>query len=466
MFDKRERKIYIKNLLLDICIGWKLLLILACCGAIICGALSYVKNTAKDDRLAYSRSFFTDMQLYNIERAVANYQMLTYYRHYNDKSVLVKQDFLGRERYNLQYFVSSQDLETDYADSLVSIYREYITNGSMAKDIIDELKLDIKQWQLNELIIYNQQAQNNVNFDDSSTVITSNDQTVSFEFILSDGLEAESVRKAISTVLDKKCESLQTISSHKLVKVNESFGVYDDFELTEKLFEHAHELANFEKYYYETTTGLSNDEKEYICQILEKEYDYDEQDLELARKLLGVKEESGRSLDVKSIVLGFLAGLFLGTLIIVIKILSSDKLYVADDMSSVYDLEVLGVVSGDRKKDAISRYFYAKKHKIKNRTKVVDRIATRIADECKIKNSDSVCFYSTCGDSAVISLICEKLKTLGIEAIYTDDLKVIAESKELVITECVGRSNYDDMASAVTLYRKNSIDIIGSVVVA
>lgn len=185
-------------------------------------------------------------------------------------------------------------------------------------------------------------------------------------------------------------------------------------------------------------------------------------------------EHTGAKFSLKYVLLGFIAGLFLGCLWIVVEAVFSTKLLVNDELENVYALRPLGILEKTGKENAVDRWLY----RLKNKSSVelsnderLELISSNIAIVLEKLNCNGVALLSaTASVPEAVTKLASKLTAKGIKAIAAGnvcyDISALKKASELqtavIITE-KDVSAYKDIEAELTTLNGNQVEILGFV---
>ena len=480
MIEQKERKIYIKELLWDILVNWKLVIVLALIFALLLGALSFLRSdsSAAGQKGSYDKSDYTEHELYNIDKAIANYTRLAYYEEYNSKSELVNVNMAELKMVSLQYYIKSaytynytNSNENDYTPSLVAIYQNYFSKGEFANDVMNGANISMELEYFNELL---------------TADVVRDTYTISVDMIIPAKYDADVIREVMKKAIDKKASTLQNIGEHSLVVVNDTINKTVDEELAQQNFTFKHELANFHNYYNETINAMSEKERQFFVYLLKNEYDFTGEQIKMATKDFpesydDEENANAKKVNLKYVILGAFLGLFLAAVYVIVKGILSSRLQCSEDMNNVYDLRVLGNIDWKISKgrtDGITKFLLKGKYGNMARLSYEEQVSiivNNIKLACKAKDTSKIALVTGVPkdlNDALINDVIASLKEQGIEAVMAGrivydkvEFDKVLELGTVAVLEKIGISRYDDIAAQLELLKCNKVDVTGAIVV-
>lgn len=441
MVEQRERKIYIKELILDIFAKWKLVLV----GAIIVSVLFTIVKYNSDIELyeqqnaANSETIDINSFSYEEKKMITNYMYLydyaEYYEEYSENAYIMKLDPYNVEKIKLQYVVDSEYTfdfsdknKNDYTDTLVMIYKDYMMSGDFAKAIASDMNPNF----VLELINVTENIDGNA---------------ISLSVIVPEGTNSTDIIKNIENTLADVAEEKQQYGAHKLVKVNESKTVGYDNEVALKKYTVKKSISDVKEQAIILSGKLSGKQIDYI------------------KQLQGITEKKEQAVkptfNAKNVVVGFVLGIILMVCYYVVASILSGKLQNMDDIRVMFGINVLGTINTTKK-----AYEYEKK---------LSYMASRIKVVCRKESIDKLYITSSCMakiDNKVLVDIVETLKKdikdvscIGDLCIEPVALEKAKEMDNVIILEKIGVSHYEDIAEQIKIITENEINIIGAIAI-
>ena len=188
-----------------------------------------------------------------------------------------------------------------------------------------------------------------------------------------------------------------------------------------------------------------------------------------------LKEPSGlQSIKIRTVV-GFLTGIVLGALIVLLMMLFGGKLQTAEELAEVFDLPLTGSLLGYKRGFIIDELI--KRAKIGNDGQYdpdsrINIAAIKIAEQCRKKDRDRIVIATTDNSAftmEVIARLTDSLKKKGIKVSCSGNIQGNAEILQnaldagiCVIAERLYKSSYANIEKEILLADGSGIGIIGA----
>ena len=464
-----EKELSLYDLMWKVLLGWRRWIIMGIVFAVLMSGLGYTRSMATYQNILAqqqgenmpSMDGLTEQEMAQIEDIRRIERKMDEIRKYLDESVYMNLKSDNTYKLVLNYYVDTEytfnyteENTADYVVALTNTYKSYAVSGELAKIIKENLALEIEEGYINELI-------------------TAVSEGTTFQVqVLFDNVEMlEQMAPVIEQAIQNQKETIETsIGTHKLYLVKNSISAYTDTEVNSE-----QKIQNDMIYSYivelNAIKGALNSKQQEFLQA-------SEQNVSGEMPVVAVKP----AFNVMYTIVGFMAGVFLACVWLIVEALFATKLQKAEDIAENYKIRMLGELTNPAKKKKIFAFVDNFMLKLKNRNKkqLTGEQQTRIICynlelACKKASVDRIYFTGSeieKIDQTLLAEIKKILSSAGIQ-VHTGEnisydaksLKEMAEMGYVVFVEQVGLSIYKEIEKEIKLAKENMINILGSIVI-
>ena len=469
--EKQEREISIKELFWRVIFGWRYLLIGVLGGTILITAFFYLKDMAtynqnkenqQVDTKIEKKAALTEEQKEQIQSAELLQKLVDDRIAYVNNSVKMNVNADEENVLVLTWYVDSEyqfnyaeDITKDYTGAVAAAYEEYVLNGELAQIISKKLELECVDKYLEELVSIQESSDNTI----FSVEVIYPSQDVLYQMAEVIKQEIEQQTSGIS----------QSIGKHSLQLLSENIITRTDAELADYQQDICNELIYYQSQLRSLKETMSSEQLEQFEFSIEGE--------SVENNVVQNSKMEKPKLEIKHIVVGFIAGLFLSIVWVVCKMLFSAKLQGCEELEDIYNVRVLGVIQSPKRIASLDKLFL----KLKNRNRkqmsmeaTFDMIISNIEFICKKEESNAVYLTGTVIEKVakeILEKMTSRLEEVGIEVVYGENICYEAESLrkmtdigKVVIVEQTGISSYQEIEREIKLIVEQETKIIGGVV--
>lgn len=479
MENRIEREISLSNLFWKLLLGWRRWLAAGIIFAILLATFDYVRDSA-----AYKNAMsqqekiqqgqveetirLTEEEKEEVDTIKELQKTIAQTENYLDNSILMNLNPYEEKVLVLQYYVDSnytynymQENKKDYINELLVSYCNYAKSGAMAAEICGQIEAEISEFYLQELI----SSGNNVG-------------TFQITVVHSEVGILEQLEEVIQTLVERQTAGIANqIGSHSLKLLSTNIMSQTDTALAAQQKEQRDMLSAYQTQLDNLKNALT--EEQMTVWGIEIQQEEAEEGAEIETDVV---VPVSPSFSVKMLILGFIVGVFLACVWIVLEVLFTSKIQEAKELSDLFGVRMIGELHSENPKKKFLGIIDSFILKMKNRNKKqltreqqFKIICSNIEIACKKVGVDKV--YLTGSeieklDSQWISEIKELLAAAGITAANGENisydaksLKEMAETGYVVFMEQVGISLYNEVEKEVRTARENSVEIVGSIVI-
>ena len=481
----KEREISLIDLLFEILLKWRMIVVAMVIGGVLLGGYSYLQS-AKTQAIQIEQSKvvitledleneLTTTQKSNV-KAVIGYEN---YSEYYENSILMQLDGRNVPTVDLVYAVTTMDNER--INEIVETYKSLVATG-MTKVLVQSGIAEDEAARISELI----RVDNNIMKCDGSKdgfYVSVVNQTVdNGPLCISIVHQDEEKCKALASqvkefLISQKQVVEEAYGVHNVTLISETYATMTDLDI----------ITQQRAAVIDATSGNVNSDKlKVVFTAQEKKY-YDM----LKANVVGDETEItvpatvvtvAPTINLKLMILGMVA---LGALVIayvLVIYIFNNKLRPTDSITELYDITQLGVVStlGSKKKflGFVDTLIIKLRDRNKRKfTKEESEEIVAVAIKMAVRKSgvNEVCLLG-CEVKKQTEDVCNNIKVLlekeDIKVSVLDNILYNAENLEklenaqnAVLVEKVGSTMYAEVAKEVELLQRNKINVLGGILV-
>lgn len=480
-----ERKYKVSDLMWEILLRWRLLLVFAVAFAVALSGLKYVRDMRASGQSENATVDIkeVEIQLTEDERAqiiaAKSLRMqISDQERYQSESIRINLDAYAKNTVVLQYYVDinnsfnlNEDITPDYVNAIIAAYISYIENNGINEELGKQLEWDIDERYISELV----SAEANV-------IKAGNNEADAGVKMFQVRITGESSDKAdeLADVISELLAQYQMvlnekIGQHELTMVDRYSSVSIDRELSTEQKEFAASMKTLR-------TNLDSIVAEFSANQLSVwnlEWDAAEE-AEEADGSPALNEEIVPAFSIKYFLVGAFGGVFLGCIWIVICCLWSSRIRNMEELQQMYGVRGLGSLSETVKRkrvlEGVDRWLLSLKDK--ERWTADERknlILTNIRVICKKEGIERVFLTSsvhmTEESKRTIDQFIDELQKFGIKAEYGDcitsnaaSVERMAEIGQIIFIEKAGVSRCESIEKEIGVCCEQNINILGAVV--
>lgn len=447
--NRDEREISISELWWYVISKWKWLVIGMVVGALLMGAFGAYKSATN---IGFSSTIkmedLTVEEQQEVKALVEDYKFYKIKLEENENSYLMKLNSNAVYRCLITYYVDTDysynymNIEDDYSDELVSLYKTYAVSDDV-RDKIVNLNID-----------------GLVHTDLNYMISVSNEGNIV-------KISVYALKEDCEVIADVICELLK-----------EYYSVATEF-----IGEHSLKQisADIVELYNENIKNGQTVKKAYVKGLSEN-IDATKALLSSAQKQVFEAEISGQSdsnngdfkitLNKKYIVVGAVAGIAVSVIGVLVIFILGRRVKSVSEIEQVCGIDVLGRIIKD---SSAGKYALRKINKIKNiktENEQSQYVADTILNKCRKDEIKELALASSVGFSAeeleiiVKSLTDDGIKVKCIENLICDSvaLNLVVEHKNVVFVEKLNVTTKDDIFAEIEVCEQLSVNVVGMVV--
>lgn len=484
----KEGEINLLDLLYNICLSWRNIILAGIIGAVLVGGFKIVSNVVYNSKVDVEEKLISEGKISDymkeikeseklaIDNALNTYEKLVNLKDYKWNSIYINLDPYAENVMYLRYRVNTgyvynytKDNKEDYSNDLTNAYAEYFEKISRIESV---------DFKVEELY-----------FDELVSAYVSSSKKFTIKLVGRTKEELESIANAIQKEIESYKKILdREIGGHEIVLISKSDVIEKNIELLNNI-----NTMNDQINAYENTLAVAensfSEKQELIYNIRKKRFN---DHYETANKIdpdeeknLILTSDLKNKISIKNdvrkwIVIGGGGSAVLICCYYAFIYFISGAIRSAEELVIAYDIYILGdlsILRKSNKKNFIDRWLVGLKNKEKlEYDTVVGRIEKELMLLCD-KEKITELMITTTGafdemTVEVIDKISKRLASSKIKVItgerFNSGVKVIedaARNKKVVIVEKVGVSKNDNLDKMCDICNKQGIEVVGAIVV-
>lgn len=459
----QERIVTVSDLLKEILRRIGLVIILGIIVAALCCGYKYVKDSkAANSEDTTTTIKLTDKEQTDVNNVIAVQDNMKEQQAYLDNSVLMQINAYDESRVTLQYRIITGDKQL--SKDLLSAYDNYVTNGSLAQDMIDH-GIDMDLQYLTELLYFEKDSDKDEEDSDSTVITDTPALTFEIRVIHKNQKSCEELAAVIPECLSDFEQKLQeSTGSHELNLVDQSYAEVVDQGLWTYKIDRVNSVVAMKERVDSLKEKLNANQVALVEKNLQK----------TVKKDVAKKEVVKAHISKKYAVLGLGVGIILAILYIVITYIWRGTINNEKDVTYLYGVQLMGTLKGKNKKSMLLRLYDNLRGKKPVDFSVEEAIVCAdVTGYCSRNQIQKLLLLSSeeVTETAWIDTLVKKLKEAGVEAtVETDILSSVAAREKAagyevaVLIAQVRRSAYDTLEQELGFCQLQNIQIAGAIV--
>lgn len=470
-----ERIINIRDLVLEILLHWRGIVLWMFVGGIIAGIFSHAgfrqpSETARKEQLEKAGIFdlqseMTQKELLEVQQVLLNENSIEKWNSYIEDSALMSLDSSQVYQEDLIYAVIVDGIQPD----LTGLYVNLLTTNEMYQFVADRTD-GLSASDIQELV--------NV----IHTGTASNQKTNSFNITISSGTEeiCTTMSKAVKSYIEEVHLSLENVyGAHNIALLQEHLAEIRSMPLLQKQMDMHNKIAALQ-----TETAMLKDV------FSEKQRQYYKLQISKAGTEGGNRAEEVGSTDVAGMPVGLPAGMknavwgmffavLIYALIIFFRYILDDRLRYTDNCTAIYHIPALGHIPADwtanKPFKQIDRMLYLLRDKRRYTSSAEEALRLSVASIAMASQRKGICDVYGVGGSMCSGLLeeigtglkAEHIKFQSVKNILysADSLNLLNGVRTVVLVEKASAVSYSEIQQELEILRRQEIDILGMIIV-
>lgn len=485
----KEREISLLDLIIDILLHWRSIIVIMLIGGILLGGVGYIRaNIAlrsymekqeiaerEEDIEKHLIENLTETQLANVNAALTYKELYEDMLDYQQQSELMKIDPMSVARTELTFRIASENMERTY--NLQSLYRILLTGSGLYEWLENDKGMSAS---VNELI-----SLDNSTVYANGTILLAQD-TLGITIVYSDEEGSQALKESIIEFMQNMQRNLsETVGTHEIVLLNDSFSYVVDTNIMEKQRNCDVSILSYQTSYAKAVGELEEDEKKYYKYQLAMrgelvEEETDSEDIEGSEDVSTAAVPNVITSAIKYLILGMLLAAFLYVFVLFLKYIMNSRLREVDSLSEIYGISQLGMIPQKEKQkkflSIIDKWILTLRSYEKRIFTTQEALALVISAVKITAQKNTVTKIAVVGcdmKNAALSYIDEmkkQLKKEGIEIQILNNILYDAESMEqltevhaAILLEIVGSTLYTEVEQELEMLKRQDIIVLGGI---
>lgn len=482
----QEREINLIDLLIEILLRWRMMIVWMIVGGILLGAFSYVRSIqsavtqkseleqqndlqAKLITLEEVEETLTAAQINSVRTVLNNDK----YNEYFNQSVLMQIDATNVPRMKLSFLITAEDADKCY--SIERIYEDLLSCG-LYQWVADRDQTDKVSTNLKELITVNGSQRD---FSESNVAI------ISIAIVHVTEEECRELSRQVIEYLEEQHEQLvRQLGTHDMELLGQSFANVTDIDLLNRQKTMLNNIASGNINAEKLQKDFTAEQQKYYLLLKKADTENGEENNteQNNTEQIPTVSVSSPSVSVRYIFLGMVLFAFIYMVYRLLKYILSNKLRATDDIRQIYNLTQLGMIPRETSKKRAFSFVdgwilklrdYNKR--IFSRKEATGLAAVAVKMQAKKEGLDAVyCIGSDLKEDAL--QVAEQMQTMLKEDDITinilnnvlynqESMEQLQGAKAVFLLEKVGETLYDEIAQELELLQRQDIRVLGAVVV-
>lgn len=490
----QEREIDLIDLLAEILLHWRRIIVGMTVGAVVFGVVSYgysVRSAAEQKAIVEQQVLeqqvdvqaelnrleetLTSVEKYGVNAVINNEKLDEYY----NQSLLMQINAANVPKMELIFKVTAEDYEESC--SIEKIYEDILSCG-LLESIGSEEEVSASQAQLSELITLN----SGLNIMPNSIVTVIRNEEIARESFLQVTIihiTEEECRKLSDQILnyleEQHTQLKKTIGEHEFELIDKSFAYVTDTKLLDQQRLMLTNIMNSNTNAEKLKKDFSDLQARYYTLLKELSVEGTTKDVEELEEETVI---SNPTASIKHIILGMVIFAVLYIVYIILKYVLNTKLRGNDNINQIYNIPLLGSISQEQTPQELFKCVDEWILKLRNHGKKVfsneEAIGlTAVALKMQMKKEGVDTAYCVgCNMKQSSMQVVEQLQNILIKENITiivlndilynqDTMEQLQDAKAVFLMEKVGETLYDEIAKEQELLKRQNIKVLGAVIV-
>lgn len=467
-----EREISIVDLLVEILLRWRMMILWMIVGAVVLGAFSYVRsgNVIEQQQAQTGgmqqnpEEWLTEEEMRNVEYVAGIEKAYLVKVAYREKSPLMQIDANAISRAEATLAVVGED--RGRCGDIEKVYEDIAESGECLLKVAEDA--DMEAIGVGEILYLEKEA---------GSAAETGDGTNSFKIVAlhEDEETCKSMLESAVAFLKGKQSGIENaLGDHEIVVVNESFGVVSDMDVARLQKTVLDDVTILKRSFSDAKKELSDKELSYYAILASGD--------EVEAEEPVVQQAPSAGISVKYVLLGAVMAAFVYAFILLLVYIFNTKIRATDSLQELYGLPQLGMIpkeQGGKKflsivdKWILSIRNHSKRQFTPGEALELASVAAKMA--AGKEALQDVCLVG-CGLKERSLETCEKIKArLEGEGIHVEilnnvlyDAQMLEELEKAqgaVLVESAGSTLYTEIAEELELLKRQGIRVLGGILV-
>lgn len=489
-----EKEINLLDLLIEILLRWRVIIVWMVIGGILFGCVSYASSyaEAQNQRAALQQmeqenagaadteeidkkrleEKLTELQINNVKNVLTYEQIYNNKCMYQEELLVMNVNPFNLPRADITFWIQSDDVEKTY--NIQKVYEDVVSSTGL----YDYIKKNCE-------IIYDPSQM--ISLETTSAGQQRGNDIVRVSIYCMDEEQCQKIADCMIAYVEDKTEQLVDIlGEHEVSVLDQSVSTVvstEYFALQERC---EADIMSYRNSIVNLKGQFSEEEKQYYNYFVEED---DKLGVNMDEEISGTKEDKQEEFNIIEpnaspyhVVVGMLVMSFIYIFYVFMKYILDNKLRSSDNLMEIYALPQLGVIPALKKSSKlfnfIDEWLLSLKKRDKRKFATEDAInMAAVAIKMAVKQSASKRVYLVgCDIQNKTTEQCRRIQVIlgeeGIESRILDNILYNAETMaELenancaVLVEKVGSTMYDEITDELELLTRQNITVLGGIVV-
>lgn len=486
-----EREISLVDLMVEILLHWRGIIILMVIGGVLLGAFSYTRSAQSiqqaaemekldheeidtADALKKAEEGLTEVQVNNVNYALYYEKLCREKELYVEQSVLMQIDADNVHRADMTFMVSSDDLERSY--NLEMVYEDFARSSELLELLGEKCQVPVAM--IGEIYSMPRSSAGTMKGSDTFRVtIMHYDEKVCQEL----------AQTIVDYIKQKHGALVREMGEHEITVLNQSVGTLSSADVLNSQNSTRNDILSLQSSAARVKDAFTEEEERYYNLLVtpgnegKEDEDGDEAEDENI-DAAGAETAAAPRVSMKYVLLGMIFAAFVYAFILFMIYVLNNKLRATDQLQELYNIPQLGQIpEGEKKKKVLDfvdkwiltlRYWNQRKF---TPEEALNLTAVAVKMAAGKEALDTVCLMG-CDLKAQAMEDCEKIKEIlsreKVEARILDNVLYDAEAMEkleevkgVVLVEKAGSTLYTEIAQELELLKRQDIKVLGGVIV-
>lgn len=491
----KEREISLADLVIEILLHWRGIILLMVIGGVLLGAFSYVRSS--QNAKAQEAEWEARLNQANVNEAVKQslaemlpQEQLNYVNYvlyleeasratsdYAEDSVLMQIDSSNVQKVDVIFLVTSDDLEKTY--EIEKVYEEMADSAELRGELAE--KSGLSAYAVDEVYLLGNEVKNSGKSDvDAFRASKLNgSDTFRISFIHYEEEMCQTLAQTVIDYLEEKHDTLEgKLGKHELTVLSQSAGVIGDIEIFERQKSIRKEMLDWPVYAQTYKDRFSAEAQQYYDLLVSERDAADGEVVDMSDTLVVPTPR----VSLKYVILGMFLGAVAYAFVIFLRYVLNNRLRSTDNLQALYDIPQLGQIpdepSGKKLFGFLDKWFLALRYW--GRRKFTEEEAMNLAvvavKMAARKNGlAEICFIGCDWKGRTLEsyqrmkemLSQEKIETQILDNVLynVESLEKLGSAKGVVLLEKAGSALYTEIAQELEVLRRQDIRILGGIIV-
>ncbi len=485
-YSVQEKGIHLEDLIWKLIYSWRLVLVFGVLSACLLTGVKYVRDT-KNQTVDHQTdveslwSGLTKQETLSLEQAIIENksieQQLINNTEYQKNSILMNIDPYNQNQVVLQYYVDTnytvnlnEDFSKDDTQDLIRSYKIYLLKGNIMENAVQEMNV-ADQTYLAELISLDVDLTAESDWGGDAESLPNHIFCVAVTG--RDMEQAKAITEWVKHALEEYQSELSAkIASHELILIDSHEQVVQNRDLAEK-------QANVETANYNLRLqqeSLKTKLSAHQLQVMEQE-----RNNELSGENITDISSVKVGISKKYAVLGFLAGMFLACVLIILKYLMDTHIKTDKELQEFYGLRIFGSIEHESSSKKPFSFVDKWLNCMSGRKKGIlqeqlEMTITNLLVTCQKFETKKVFFTTSIRfseeEQKTIDHIMGQMAKQGIETVFENNvtrnakaLVQMSEIGEVVLLEKLRQTEYQELERELRLCQDQDANLLGMIVI-